>query len=111
MASTPALCESVPPEPPLTVLTIYWGAEDFPGTADMDAAIRDAVTSGQQTPVDYFAEYLESDFFPEDDASVALADYIRSKYRGRRIDVVIAFTGPALQFVLKWRERLFAGVP
>ena len=97
--------------PPRTVLAIHWGAEDFLATPDVNRAIREALVQGQDQPVDYFAEYLESDLFPEDQVSPALAEYIRRKYRGRHFDVVIANTAPALQFVINWRDTLFPGVP
>jgi signal transduction histidine kinase len=97
--------------PPRNVLTIHWGAEDFPGTAVFDAAIRDVLHSNAAQPVNYFAEYLESEVFPAETASLGLHDYIRQKFTGRRIDVVIANTTPALEFVLSYRDELFAGVP
>ena len=97
--------------PPRNVLTIHWGAEDFPGTAVLDAAIRDVLHSDPAQPVNYFAEYLESEVFPAATASLGLHDYIRQKFAGRRIDVVIANTTPALEFVLSYQDELFAGVP
>jgi ABC-type uncharacterized transport system substrate-binding protein len=96
---------------PRTVLTIHWGAEDFPGTAVIDAAIRKALQSRATAPVNYYAEYLESETFPSELATLALRDYIRRKFDGRRIDVVVADTTPALQFVIRFREELFPRVP
>ncbi len=40
-----------------------------------------------------------------------LRDYIRRKFDARRIDVVVADTTPALQFVIRFREELFPRVP
>jgi signal transduction histidine kinase len=98
-------------EPPVrTVLTIYWSSPSFPGTPALDAVIQDALRS-QSDRIDYFAEYLESDRFPNEDATLALRDYIRRKYQGRRIDVVIAITDVALQFVLRYRADLFPDSP
>jgi signal transduction histidine kinase len=91
------------------VLAVHWSAENFPGTAQTDAIIRKVLLSRSHVPVDYYAEYLESDRFPN--ASVALRDYIRRKYRGRHIDVVIANADPALQFVLQNRKTLFPDAP
>jgi signal transduction histidine kinase len=96
---------------PRTVLTIHWGSEDFPGTSIADAAIREALQSRADAPVNYYAEYLESETFPSEPATLALGDYIRRKFAGRRIDVVVANTTPALQFVIRFREELFPGVP
>jgi signal transduction histidine kinase len=94
-----------------TVLTIHWGPENFPGTSILDAAIREALPSHGNAPVNHYAEYLESEDFPSDTASLTLRDYIRRKFEGRRIDVVIANTTPALQFALRHREELFPDVP
>ncbi len=61
--------------------------------------------------LDYFAEYLETDKFVEEEASLVLRDYIDRKYRGRRIDVVIAVTDTSLRFVLGHRDELFPEAP
>jgi PAS domain S-box-containing protein len=97
--------ESVP-----TVLTIHWSTEDFPSTPVLDAAIRETLGS-LDTPVDYFAEYLESDRFPPEEAFESLRDYIQRKYRDRHIDVVIAVADPALEFALRYRTMLFPDAP
>src|SRR5688572_8500456 len=94
-----------------TVVAIHWGPEDFPITATVNEAIQRGLRSDADIQIDYFVEHLESDAFPADVASQALADYIRQKYRGRRIDVVIAIADPALRFVRDHRDELFPGVP
>ena len=98
-------------KPTPTVLTIHWGAEDFPGTAILDAAIHDALRGRDNVPINYYAEYLESETFPPEVADPALRDYIQRKYAGRRIDVVVANTTPAFDFALRHRPELFPGVP
>ena len=62
-------------------------------------------------PIDYFAEYLESDRFPSEEATLALCDYIAGKFQGRRIDVVLAGDVAALQFVIRFQEELFPNAP
>lgn len=109
-AASPAAQSLLRPQSPRTVLAVHWGPPDFPSTPGVNDAIREAL-SKYDGPVDFFAEYLESDRVTAEDASSALADYIRRKYRGRRIDVVVAIADPALQFVLQHRAELFAGVP
>jgi signal transduction histidine kinase len=94
-----------------TVLTVHWSTEDFPSTALVDAAIRQTLLSDADAPIDYFAEYLESDRFPSEDASLAFRDYIRRKYSGRHVDVVIAVSDPSLEYVLKHRAALFPDTP
>ncbi len=63
------------------------------------------------TPVNYYAEYLETEEFTPEAASAALRDYIRQKFEGRRIDLVIANASAALQFALRYRDELFPDVP
>jgi signal transduction histidine kinase len=94
-------------QPPYAVLAIHWGPEDYPATPELNAAIRQALTSDANVPIDYFTEYLESDILDVRSASEALAEYIRRKYRERRIDVVLAIADPALRFVLDYRTELF----
>jgi signal transduction histidine kinase len=96
---------------PRTVLTIHVGAEDFTTNPLLEAAIREAVKSRSDVPIDYFAEYLESDEFPAEEASRALEDYIRRKYRSRRIDLVITTTNVGLRFALDHRAELFPDAP
>ena len=97
--------------PHKSVLTVFWGAENYPTNPLEDAGIREALLAGNDGTIDYFAEYLESEHFPEEEASLALRDYIERKYRGRRIDLVIAATDAALQFVLRFRPELFPDAP
>jgi len=110
--ASPLLCPGrVEAQAHRTVLTIHAGAESFPSNPILDSSVREALLSHVNAPIDYFAEYLKSDSFALEDASEALADYIRRKYLGRRIDLVIATTSQALKFVIDYRGGLFPGVP
>ena len=40
-----------------------------------------------------------------------LGEFLRQKYAGRKIDVIIPALGPSLDFVLKYHEELFPDVP
>jgi signal transduction histidine kinase len=78
----------------------------------MDAAIQKALTSDADDAVtNYYAEYLESETFPADAASVALRHYIWGKFAGRQIDLVIANTSPSLEFAIQNRAELFPNAP
>ena len=94
-----------------TVLTITQGAENFPANPILDSGIRDTLASRRDLPIDYFTEYWESDSFPDEEATLAFRDYIRAKYRHRRIDLVIAISDSVLQFALNEREELFPDAP
>jgi signal transduction histidine kinase len=96
---------------PRTVLTIHSGAESFPSNPLLDAGIRDGLAASSGVPIDYLAEYLEADLFPTEAATLAFKDYLRRKYQGRTIDLVIAMTDVALRFVLDHRAELFPDAP
>jgi signal transduction histidine kinase len=95
--------------PVRTVLGIYLGEEEFPSNPVLDRAIRETLTSRPDMPIEYFSEYLESERFDPTVATETLHDYIRAKYQGHRIDVVIAMTDQVLQFALNHRHDLFPG--
>jgi len=102
---------SAQPRSVRTALAVHYSSEDYPSNPVVDAAIRQVLHAHDEAPVDYFAEYLESDRFPGEEPTLAFRDYLQRKYQGRRIDVVLAITDPALQFVLQYRDQLFPGVP
>jgi PAS domain S-box-containing protein len=102
---------SAQPRSPDAVLAVFWSSEDHPANQVHDAGIREGLRSRPDAPIDYHAEYLESDRFPGEEASLAFRDYLHRKYRNRRIDVVIAVTDVALEFMLRYRGELFPDAP
>jgi hypothetical protein len=64
----PGICASASAETQAarTVLTVYWGAESFPGTERIDAAVQSELRTYAGGPVNYFAEYLETEEFPQE---------------------------------------------
>ena len=96
--------------PSKSVLIIHSGDEFFPSNPVIDAAIRTALISRATVRVDHYAEYLEVAQFGPGQASAALSEYVRRKFRGRRIDLVIAITNDSLQFVMDHRD-LFPDAP
>jgi signal transduction histidine kinase len=94
-----------------TVLTIHSGTEDFFTNPVLDAGMREGLALRPDVPIEYFAEYLETEVFGATTASEAMRDYISRKYRGRRIDLVIAMTNQSLDFVLGHRAELFPDAP
>jgi len=92
------------------VLIISGGPEEFPGNSSFDAALRKVLFSHPTLQVAAFTEHLENEEFSEV-AYTSLHDYIRAKYHGVHVDLVIANTAQALQFVLEYRNDLFPGAP
>jgi signal transduction histidine kinase len=92
------------------VLIISGGPEEFPGNPNFDATLRKVLFSHTDLQIAAYSEYLENEEFG-DAAYTSLADYIRLKFHTLRLDLVVANTAPALQFVLRYRDALFPDVP
>lgn len=107
-----ALAQTAVRAQPVTkhVLIIHGGPEAFPGNPVFDAALREVLFSHPTIQVDAHSEYLENEEFAAT-ADAALLEYIRIKFAGRRPDLVIANSAPALTFVLRHRDELFPNVP
>ena len=109
-----AVCAQAAPgevRPVKTVLGINWGTEDFPTSPIWESAIQEVFQARRTLVIDYFVEYLESDRFAAETASESLRDYIKRKFEGRRIDVVLANTDAAVQFAIRYRPQLFPDAP
>jgi signal transduction histidine kinase len=93
------------------VLVLHLGAESFPANPLIDQGIHDAFVAHPEIPISYYAEYLESDLITSPDLNPAFKDYLRRKFAGIRMDIVIANTDPVLRFALAYRAELFPDAP
>jgi PAS domain S-box-containing protein len=98
-----------PAATPKRVLVLYWDNKDFPGNIKFDESFKAQLTSGAGN-VEYYPEYMETTRFPG--ASQAFFhDYLRQKYEGRNIDVVLATADVPLNFIIQYRADLFPNAP
>ena len=93
------------------ILVLYWEGKDFPGNVKFDRSFQAGLLSAPAGTVEYYSEYLESNRFPGEDQALVLRDYLRQKYAQRHIDVVVAVSDVALDFLLKYRSGLFTQTP
>jgi signal transduction histidine kinase len=68
-----------------------------------------AAASG--TPVSVYAEHLDLSRFQGSQHDAVLRDYLRHKFRERRVGVLVAQGSSALDFVMRSRAQLWAEVP
>jgi PAS domain S-box-containing protein len=61
--------------------------------------------------VDYYVEYLENWRLGNEGYENAVFNTLEHEYVGEKLDLISTVSYPALQFVLKYRDRLFPGVP
>ena len=93
------------------VLTIHEGAASFPSNPIYDAAIRRKLLADIHGPIQYFTEYFDPDAATPVEDEAAFADYLRAKYAGHHIDVVITIADGATRFAVTHRDNLFPGAP
>ncbi len=96
---------------PRIVVVLYPDANDGrPGEVLVDRGIRATFAGGLET-VEIHSEHLDVSRFGDADYPQHLAEFLRRKYAGRKVDLVIAALASALDFALKHREQAFPGVP
>jgi signal transduction histidine kinase len=93
-----------------SVVAIFGGEARTPAYAVFDGVFRKALGASAEDLV-YYEEYLDNARFPGPGHERQLADYMRQRYAGKQIDVVIAVDPSALQFLLKYRQDIYPGVP
>ena len=96
---------------PISVLVMHWYDRGYPTNGEFDRTLQDALHSLSPEGVEYYSEYLETNTFPGEDQARLFSKYLRNKYAGRRLDVIITGVSETLDFVLKYRQDLFPGVP
>jgi hypothetical protein len=96
---------------PKRVMVLYWYDKDYPWNVMFDQSFQAALHSTGSAPVEYYAEYLETNRFPGEKSSQLLHDYLRQKYSDRKIDAVVATSDVSLAFLTKYRADLFPTTP
>ena len=96
---------------PKKVLVLYWESKDFVGNISFDQGLQAGLYSEPSIQWEVYSEYLDSMRFPGEHQAELLHDYLREKYAGQKIDVVIATPDPALSFLLQHRNDLFTNSP
>jgi signal transduction histidine kinase len=93
------------------VVVLYWESKDFAGNISFDKGLQAGLNSEPSSRWELFSEYLDTTRFPGEHQAALLHEYLREKYEGQKIDVVIATPDPALKFLLQYRTDLFTNSP
>jgi signal transduction histidine kinase len=105
-AATPAAAQ---PTRPRRVVVLYDERVDLPGLAVLDAQLTQTLTGEAGGATELYREVMDRSRFPAAHYPLLLRDFLRSKYAGKQIDVVIAVMGPALDFMLDQGRVAFPG--
>ena len=82
---------------------------DLPGLAALDADLVRTLVSNSSDRIEVYREEMDLSRFDSDTYEMLLRDFLRAKYANRKIDVVVAILGPALDFLLKNGDAIFPG--
>jgi signal transduction histidine kinase len=109
------VCPSAAPAGPETtrlVVVLYPDNSDgSPGNFLADQGIRSTFAAGSPERVEIYNEYLDVSLPPDAARQRLQAEYLRQKYAGRKVDLVIAGLSSGLDFALEHRGAIFPGVP
>ena len=102
-------CISVDHATPKNVLILH----SFTLREDIDEVdvLTTAMRSRVAAPVSFHLEYLESERFAQAGYEKSLSDALSNAYKTEKLDLVVAFSYPALRFALDHRDQIFPGVP
>jgi PAS domain S-box-containing protein len=99
------------PSGPINVLVMHWYDRGYFANAAFDRTLEAALHASAPEGVEYYSEYLETNRFPGEDQARLLSAYLRQKYEGKRIDVIISGISQTLDFLLEYRHELFPKTP
>jgi signal transduction histidine kinase len=94
-----------------SVLVVYETRRDAQIVTVGDRELPRILESGLPAGVDFYSEFLDYARFAQTDYQTAFRDFLESKFRGRRFDLVIAMGETSLNFLVNYRDSLFAGTP
>lgn len=93
------------------VLIVSGEARTLPGNRILLDAIQGTIRRESTTPVDFYIETIDTARFDGETYDRRLADLVAAKYGQIRLDLVIAYTEPAVDFVLRHRAVLSPETP
>lgn len=93
------------------VLVLYSTRRDSQIAIIGERELPKVLDDGLPQDLDYYSEYIDQGRFPDPSYKAAVRDFLRTKYRGQRFDVVITLDEVGLEFLGETHNDLFPGTP
>ncbi len=93
------------------IVMLFDERPELPGLAAIDAEFVKTLTAGSEDRFEIYREAMDLSRFQTAGHDSFLLDKLRTKYASKKIDVVVALLGPALDFLLRHGDAIFPGVP
>ncbi|PYY13598.1 MAG: hypothetical protein DMG60_21610 [Acidobacteria bacterium] len=98
-------------EPQKVVLALYGSRPDLPANILVDEIIRSTLEKELGSRLDFYAEFLDGTRWPEEETQSAAHEYLRRRYAQKKVSVIIAVAPVAINFMRRYGNELFPGVP
>ena len=82
-----------------------------PGSIQLNQSLRATFAAHSREQIQIRFEPLDITRFQDAKGRDLLVDFLQKKYAGQAIDLVVAGLAPSLDFALKYRPKIFPGVP
>lgn len=96
---------------PRRVLMLQSFSRDYAPFRDIGVSFRTKLIKQSPEPIDLYEEALDTARFRIPQAEDAFAEYLRSLFAGRKLDLVATVGAPAAQFIQRYRMSLFPNTP
>ena len=106
-----AFCTAAQPPDPQRVLVLYSDERLLPANVIFDQSFRTNLRAGASARVEFHSEFLDASRFSGEVQQEHQRDFLREKYRDYSPDLIVAVSGPAVAFLMKYRTSLFTGAP
>ena len=93
------------------VLVLYSNSRLGKGDVAFDSGLRQTINANPGQPIQILSEFLDEPEFGGDRYELTMVTYLRDKYAERPLGAVLTLNDTALRFILRYRDRLFPGVP
>ena len=107
---SPCMASTVDPLP-RSILVLDQSDVRGPFYSQVFAALRTVVNSEPEFPVSIYVESLDLSRFTGSAYQESLEAHLRVKYRDKPIGVIVSVGSAATEQVLRWRSKLWPGVP
>jgi signal transduction histidine kinase len=93
------------------VLVLYSTGRDAAISVTGELELPRILDKGLDRRLDYHSEYVDAGRFPDPAYQAGFRDFLRLKYTGLRLDLVIGVLDVSIQFLEKYRAELFPDTP
>ncbi len=93
------------------VLMLFSEARDLPGNVLMEQAVRHEILAHSTNNIEFFTESLDASRFPDRRHYDLFGDYIKNKYAGQNLDLVMMFMARNFMLARETRTALPTNIP